>query len=68
LNRDLRPVLHHARVSSPNAIASNLAISRISYALETYCQFNIPNDTVFSCNEQALPIADGDIEEIMNFV
>jgi hypothetical protein len=36
LNRDLRPVLQYARVSSPDAGASNVFISGIPYALDSY--------------------------------
>jgi hypothetical protein len=35
LNCDLRPVLQHARISSPNAGASNVFISGIPYALDS---------------------------------
>jgi hypothetical protein len=47
LNRDLRPVLRHARVSSPNAGASNVFISGIPYALDSYRQFITPVYAVF---------------------
>jgi hypothetical protein len=36
LNRDLRPILQHARVLLPDAGASNVFISGISYALDSY--------------------------------
>jgi hypothetical protein len=39
LNHDLRPVLQHAPVSSPNVGASNVFISGIPYALNSYWQF-----------------------------
>jgi hypothetical protein len=51
LNRDLRPVLQYACVSSPNAKASNLFISGIPYALDTYRQFTTPVYAVFSRND-----------------
>jgi hypothetical protein len=47
LNRDLRLVLQHAPVSSPNAGASNLFISGIPYALDSCHQFIIPVYAVF---------------------
>jgi hypothetical protein len=43
LNRDLGPVLQHARVSSPNASASNVFISGIPCALDSYQQFENEN-------------------------
>jgi hypothetical protein len=47
LNRDLRPVLQHALVSSPNADAANVFISDIPYALGSYWQFITPVYAVF---------------------
>jgi hypothetical protein len=47
LNRDLRPVLQHARVSSSNAGASNVFVSGIPYALDSYRQFITPVYAVF---------------------
>jgi hypothetical protein len=56
LNRDLRPVLQHARVSSPNAGASNMFISGIPYALHSYWQFITPVYAVFFRTQQRIPI------------
>jgi hypothetical protein len=47
LNRDLRSVLQHGRVSSPNASAANVFISGIPYALYSYRQFITPVYAVF---------------------
>jgi hypothetical protein len=47
LNRDLRPVLQHVRVSAPNADASNVFISGIPDALDSYRQVTIPAYLVF---------------------
>jgi hypothetical protein len=68
LNHDLRPVLQYACVSSPNAKASNLFISGVRYALDTYRQFTTPDDAVFSRNDRELPRPPGDIEEIIDFI
>jgi hypothetical protein len=68
LNRDLRPVLQHASISSPNGPASNLFISSISYALDTYRQFITPVYAVFSRCNQGLPIPHEDIQQIIAFI
>jgi hypothetical protein len=47
LSRNLRPVLQDARVSSPNAGASNVFTSGIPYALDSYRQFITPVYAVF---------------------
>jgi hypothetical protein len=65
LNRDLRSVLQHARVSSPNAGASNVFRSGIPYALDSDWQFITPVYTVFFRTQQRIPIPLGGIEEIM---
>jgi hypothetical protein len=56
LNRDLRPVLQHARVSSPNAGALNVFTSGIPYALDSYRQFITPVYAVFFRTQQRIPI------------
>jgi hypothetical protein len=65
LNRDLRPVLQHARVSSPNAGALNLFISGIPYALDSYRQFVTPVYAVFFPTQQRILIPPGGTEEII---
>jgi hypothetical protein len=65
LNRDLRLVLQHARVSSPNASASNVFISGIPYALDSYRQFITPVSPVFFRTQQRIPIPPGGKEEII---
>jgi hypothetical protein len=65
LNRDLRPVLQHARVSPPNASASNVFISGIPYALDSYRQFITPVYAVFFRTQQRIPIPPGSTEEII---
>jgi hypothetical protein len=47
LNRDLRSVLRHACVSSPNSSASNVFISDIPYPLDCYRQFITPAYAIF---------------------
>jgi hypothetical protein len=47
LNRDLRAVLQHARVSLPNAGASSVFISGIPSALDSYLRFITPVYAVF---------------------
>jgi hypothetical protein len=68
LNRDLRPVLQHARVSSPNAGASNVFISGIPYALDSYWQFITPVYAVFFRTQQPISIPSGGTEEIITFI
>jgi hypothetical protein len=68
LTRDWQPVLRYARVSSPNAKASNLFISGIPYALDTYPQFTNPVYPVFSRNDRGLQRPHGDIEAIIDFI
>jgi hypothetical protein len=63
LNHDLRPVLQHACVSSPNAGASNVFISSIAYALDFYRQFITPVSAIFFRTHQRIPIPPGGIEE-----
>jgi hypothetical protein len=65
LNRDLRHVLQHARVTSPNAGASNVFISSIRYALDSYPQFITPVYAVFFRTQQPIPIPPGGTEEII---
>jgi hypothetical protein len=65
LNRDLRPVLRHARASSPNAGVSNVFISGIPYALDSYPQFITPVYAVFFGTQQRIPILSGGTEEII---
>jgi hypothetical protein len=48
LNRELRFVPQHACVLLPNAVAPNLFISGIAYALDTYHQSPTPVYAVFS--------------------
>jgi hypothetical protein len=61
----LRSVLQHARVSSPNAGASNVFISGIPYALQSYRQFIIPVYAVFLRTQQRITIPPGGTEEII---
>jgi hypothetical protein len=68
LNHDLRPVLQYHRISAPNGPASNLFISGVSYALDTYCQFTMPVYAVFSRNDRGLPMPPGEIEESVAFI
>jgi hypothetical protein len=65
LNRDLRPVLQHVCVSSPNGAASNLFISGIPYAVDTCQQFCRPVYTVFSRTDQALARPSDEIQQII---
>jgi hypothetical protein len=65
LNRDFRPVLQRARVSLPNTGASNVFISGISYALDSYQQFIIPFSAVFFRPQQRIPIPPGGTEKII---
>jgi hypothetical protein len=65
LNRNLRPVLQHARVSSPNAGASDVFISGIPYALDSYREFISPVHAVFFRTQQRTPIPPGGTEEIV---
>jgi hypothetical protein len=65
LNRDLRHVLQHACVSSPNAGASNVFISGIPYALDAYQQFITPVYAVFFRTQQRILIPPGGTEEII---
>jgi hypothetical protein len=65
LNRDLLPVLQHARVSPPNVAASNVFISGIPYALDSYRQFITPVYAVFFRTQQRIPNPPGGIEEII---
>jgi hypothetical protein len=65
LNRDLRPVLQHGRVSSPNAGTSNVFISGIPYALNSYRQFITFVYAVFFRTQQRIPIPPGGTEEII---
>jgi hypothetical protein len=52
LDRDLRPVLQHVRVSPPNADASNLFISGIPSTLDSYREFVAPVYAVFFRTQQ----------------
>jgi hypothetical protein len=65
LNLDLRPVLQHARVSSPNAGASNVFISGIPYALDSYWQFTTSGYAVSFRTQQQIPIPPSGTEEIV---
>jgi hypothetical protein len=64
----LRPVLQHARISAPNAGASNMFISGIPYALDSYRQFIIPVCAVFFRTKQRIPILPGLTEEIITSI
>jgi hypothetical protein len=68
LNPDLRLVIHRAPVSSPIGPASNVFISGIPYALDPYRQFTIPAYAMFSRGQRGLPLAIGDIQEIINVI
>jgi hypothetical protein len=65
LNRDLRPVLQHARVSSSNAGASSVFISGIPYALDSCRQFVTPVYALFFRTQQRIPMPPGGTEEII---
>jgi hypothetical protein len=65
LKHDLRPVLQHACVSSPNAGASNVFISGIPYALDSYRQFITPVYEIFFPTQQQISIPPGGTEEII---
>jgi hypothetical protein len=65
LNHDLRPVLQHARVLSPDAGASDVFISSIPYTLDSYRQFITPVNAVFFRTQQRIPIPPGRTEEII---
>jgi transposase len=65
LNRDLQAVLQHARVSSPNAGASNVFIPGIPDALDSYREFIIPVYTIFFRTQQRIPIFPGGPKEII---
>jgi hypothetical protein len=56
LNRDLRPVIQRACISSPNGRASNVFISGIPYALDADRPFTAPVYAVFSRGQRGLPI------------
>jgi hypothetical protein len=68
LNYDLRPVIQHVCVSSPNGPTSSVFISGISYALDIYPQFITPVNAVFSRGRQSLPIPPGDIQETIKVI
>jgi hypothetical protein len=68
LNCDFQPVLQYAYVWSPKACASNLFISGVPYALDTYHQFTTPVYAVSSRNDQGLLAPCGDIKEIIAFI
>jgi hypothetical protein len=68
LNRDLRPVLHYASVSSPNAAHSNVFISGIPYGLDTYRQFTTPVYAVFCRKDQRLENHNNDIEQLIAYI
>jgi hypothetical protein len=68
LNRDLRRVIQHARVSSLNAGASNVFISGIPYALDFYRQFITPVYAVIFRTQQRIPIPPGGTEEILALI
>jgi hypothetical protein len=65
LNRDLRPVLEHARVSSPNAGALNVFISGIPCASDSYRQLITSVYAVFFRTQQRIVILPGGTEEII---
>jgi hypothetical protein len=56
LNRDSRSVFQHTFVSSADKEASNLFISGILYALNTYQQLSTPVYVVFTCTNHGLPM------------
>jgi hypothetical protein len=68
LNRDLRPVLQNAFVSSPHASALNLFISGIPYDLDSYRRFTTAVYAVFPRTNQRIPIPPGNIEDIIAFI
>jgi hypothetical protein len=65
LNRDLRPVLQHARVSSPNAGALNVFISGIPCASDSSRQLITSVYAVFFRTQSRIVILLGGTEEII---
>jgi hypothetical protein len=65
LNRGLRPVLQHFRVSSPNSGAPSVFISGIPRALESYRQFITPVYAALFRTQQRIPIPPGGTKEII---
>jgi hypothetical protein len=68
LNRDLRSVLQHAFVSSPNAGASNLFIPSIACVLDSHLKFAPWVYAVFFRTHQWIPMPPGDAEEITSLI
>jgi hypothetical protein len=68
LNQYLRPVFQYASISSPNAAASNLFITGIPYALDFYRQFTTPVYAIFSRNDQTVPPAVADMEQLIALI
>jgi hypothetical protein len=65
LNRNLRPVLHYACISSPHSAHSNVFISGIPYGLDIYRQFTTPVYAVFSRGDQRLEICSADTQKLI---
>jgi hypothetical protein len=68
LNFGLRPVLQHFPVSSPNAGASNVFISGLPCALDSYLQFVTPVYAIFFHTQQRILIPSGGTEEIITSI
>jgi hypothetical protein len=68
LNRDLRPVLQHAHVSSPNAGALNVLISGIPCASDSYRQFIASVYAIFFRTQQRIAMPPGGPEEIITSI
>jgi hypothetical protein len=60
VNRDLRPVIQNAKITSPNGPASNLFISGIPYALDIFRQFLTPVYAIFDRSERRLALSGED--------
>jgi hypothetical protein len=67
-NRDLRLVLQHPSLSSPNGPAFNLFVSGIPHALDPCRQFTTPVYAVSNRSNRQLPIPPGNVDEIIAFI
>jgi hypothetical protein len=69
LNRQLRPVTQYACVTSPNAGFSNLFISGIPYAVDSFRQFTSPVYAVFSRMDKHLDLmTDSELQEVADII
>jgi hypothetical protein len=60
LNRDLRPVIQNAKITSHNGPASTVFISRIPYAVDIFRQFLSPVYAIFDESERRLAFSGQD--------